>query len=365
MATVIQWLIDTRPLFPSAKQTSDLPQAAARAMALLAPPEAAAVLRYHFLADAKLALLSALLKRLAIAQLLGVPWARATPVRDAHAKPVFYWNPGSPGLESSEPQSQSGGGEGLESGGPQPLLFNVSHQAGVVVLLAALRAPAPRAALGIDIVCPPERRARDLRTIRGEGWAHFVGMHEDVFAASEARRLRGLRAGPAHAEHAEHAKEPEGTKDLKYYEGSEESERARLEHFYALWCLREAWVKMTGEALLAPWLGELEMRNWAPPPPPPPAGPSASTSISTGTGTQTQTQTQTQAHDDATDADGARLEVWFRGQRVDDVSVRLERWAGAYMIATAVRGEGIALGPFEELRWEDVLARAEALRARG
>lgn len=34
---------------------------------------------------------------------------------------------------------------------------------------------------------------------------------------------------------------------------------AKLRRFYAMWCLREAYVKMSGDALLAPWLKELEI----------------------------------------------------------------------------------------------------------
>jgi len=35
----------------------------------------------------------------------------------------------------------------------------------------------------------------------------------------------------------------------------------KLRRFYAMWCLREAYVKMTGEALLAPWLKDLEISD--------------------------------------------------------------------------------------------------------
>src|ERR1700753_673063 len=85
---VIQWLVDTRPLWPSARVTKDLElvvrdrfsptwplrlehpadrqQKAARALALLTPQERAATLRFHFVRDAKLALASHLLKRLIV-----------------------------------------------------------------------------------------------------------------------------------------------------------------------------------------------------------------------------------------------------------------------------------------------------------
>ncbi|OAA72156.1 4'-phosphopantetheinyl transferase [Cordyceps fumosorosea ARSEF 2679] len=296
MATAIQWVLDTRKLWPEASKTAELEHVAARAMDLLLPGEREAVLRYFHVRDAKLALGSALLKRLVIAQHVpGLPWAAATAVRDEHTKPVFRGPDGA-----------------------QPVLFNVSHQAGLVVLLAA-RAGAAGTQLGVDVVCPGERRARDLETVLDgrDGWAKYVDMHDSVLSPVEARRLREM--------------EP---RDVG---GTEEAEAdRRLAYFYALWCLREAYVKMTGEALLASWLGELEMRGFAPP------------------------------------GDGeTELEVLFGpagGKRVADVDLRIEWFLGRqYMISTAVRNPDPAaplrLGRFELLDLEKVLRQAEELKA--
>ncbi|KAL6871791.1 hypothetical protein J3F83DRAFT_732634 [Trichoderma novae-zelandiae] len=289
--SVFLWVLDTRPLWPEASNTKDLPRVAARALSLLSPAEQAAALKYYFLKDAKLSLASSLLKRLAISRFCRVPLPRATPVRDARAKPVFLHPPGSD---------------------RQPLLFNVSHQAGVVVLLGAHRPPAG-AAVGTDVVCPGERRDRDLRHLRAEGWPSFVATHAEVLCPLEVRRLlRGLPFSPR----------AQPTRLLDY--------------FYADWCLREAYVKMTGDALLAPWLHDLEMRYFAPPGETPPEGPDK------------------------------QLEVWFKGEKLTDVDVRLDSALDdEYMICTVVKrgadGAGLQVPEPELLDWEETLATAERL----
>ncbi|ATY60374.1 phosphopantetheinyl transferase [Cordyceps militaris] len=290
MVTVVQWVLDTRKLWLEASKTAELELVAARAMDLLLDSERAAVLRYYHVRDAKLALGSALLKRLVIAQhIAGVPWAAATPVRDARTKPVFHHPAGSE---------------------QQPVLFNVSHQAGLVVLLAAADGAPAGTQLGVDVVCPGERRARDLETVTAadDGWSQYVAMHDSVLSPAEARRLVATEGGPDR----------------------------RLAHFYALWCLREAYVKMTGEALLASWLGELEMRGFAPP----------------GEGED-------------------ELEVFLGpagGEKVTDVDLRIEWFLGKqYMISTAVRNPDpsvpLPLGTFELLNLETILSKAEELKA--
>lgn len=182
--------------------------------------------------------------------------------------------------------------------GSQPLLFNVSHQAGLVVLLA-VHNPPTGLAIGVDVVSPFERRARDHESIAADGWAQFVDMHAEVFCPREVTSLKRLPIT--------------------------ESPDRPLRYFYALWCLREAYVKMTGDALLAPWLGELEMRNFAPP----------------------------------EEMEGDEQVIWFEGQRVDNVLVKIQDLMDGYMVSTAVKagegGEGVELGDFGSLRIEEVL----------
>ncbi|KAL6917650.1 hypothetical protein ACHAPO_000539 [Fusarium lateritium] len=281
--TVIQWVIDTRPLWPSALKTKDLTTSASRALFLLTVEEQASVLRYYHVRDAKLALASALLKRYVISRFCQVPWPEAKTTRDARTKPVF-----------------------ISPSGDEPLIFNISHQAGLAVLLA-VHNPPEGLAVGVDVVCPSERRDRDLRNLADEGWPSFVDMHADVFGPEEVAALKHM--------------EP----------GTPISERDRaLRYFYALWCLREAYVKMTGDALLASWLKDLEMRDFAPP--------------------ENVRKVQ---------------EVWLKGKRVDGVDLKLMSFLGEYMISTAVRhglnGETIELKDFQALDLEEVLEFGENL----
>ncbi|KAF4345724.1 null pigmentation [Fusarium beomiforme] len=279
--TVIQWVIDTRPLWPSALKTKDLNSAASRALSLLAAEEQASVLRYYHVRDAKLALASALLKRYAISRFCHVPWFQAKTTRDARTKPVFV----------------------LPSG-DEPLIFNVSHQAGLAVLLA-VHNPPEGLAVGVDVVCPSERRDRDLSTLAEDGWASFVDMHADVFGAEEVSALKSMNPGPT-------------------IQGRDRA----LSYFYALWCLREAYVKMTGDALLASWLKDLEMQDFAPP----------------------------------EDTEKPR-QVRLGGKPVEGVDVRLMPLLEEYMISTAIRnghgGETVEIGEFQNLDIEEILAFGE------
>ncbi|RGP70698.1 null pigmentation [Fusarium longipes] len=281
--TVIQWVIDTRPLWPSALRTKDLTTSASRALSLLNTEEQTSVLRYYHVRDAKLALASALLKRYVISRFCQVPWSQAKTTRDARTKPVF-----------------------ISPSGDEPLIFNISHQAGLAVLLA-VHNPPEGLAVGVDVVCPSERRDRDLRSLADEGWPSFVDMHADVFGPGEVAALKRMNPGTAISER----------------------DRA-LRYFYALWCLREAYVKMTGDALLASWLKDLEMREFAPP--------------------EDVRQVQ---------------EVWLDGRKVDGVDLKLMAVLQEFMISTAIRhglnGETVELKDFHNLDIEEVLAFGEKL----
>jgi 4'-phosphopantetheinyl transferase len=107
----------------------------------------------------------------------------------------------------------------------------------------------------------------------------------------------------------------------------------RLRYFYTLWCLREAYVKMTGEALLAPWLKRLEMRYFAPP----------------------------------EDAPISQTEIWFQGRLLEDVDLDLVNVLDGFMICTATKrdkkGNRLELGEYELLDIEEAIAFGERSRA--
>jgi len=335
---LLHWLLDTRPLYPAAHQTADLATHAARALALLAPAERAAVLRFVRPADAKMSLASHLLKRYAVARhVAGVSWARASPARDARTKPVFVSPPAAAGVA-----------------------FNVSHQAGVVVLAGVVVAPPPAGAddgalpsvqddvdVGVDVVSPTERRHRDRAMVAADGWPAFVDMHADVFAPAEAAYLKWAVLGAA------------APGELAGGGGGGGGGAAggdvldyKLRAFYTLWCLREAYVKMTGEALLAEWLGVLEFRGFRPPPPPP----LLAAGRGGDTGDRMRQGKAVTTHD-----------ILFRGEKVQDANVCIRTVGEDYMVCTAVRTPGrpeiglaMELGEFEFLDLEDILSFAES-----
>lgn len=251
---------------------------------LLLPEERSGVLRFFRVSDAKMALASRLVKRYAITRFCDVPWAEATAVPDANKKPIFRKKDGS-----------------------EPLIFNVTHQDGLVVLLG-VHHPPPGLAIGVDIVSPSERRDRDHETISKEGWNAYVDIHAEVFSPQEVRILEAL------------------TFDRQAAEGKDRL----LRWFYALWCLREAYIKMTGEALLASWLRDLEIRGFSPP----------------------------------NEGKEGTEEAWLHGKRVEGVDIWLEKLKDGFMVSSVVRrgsaGETVEIGPWSDLDVDVILAYGQA-----
>jgi 4'-phosphopantetheinyl transferase len=229
-----------------------------------------------------MALVSRLLKRYAISRFCAVPWNEATAFPDANTKPVFR-----------------------KSDGTEPLLFNVTHQDGLVMLFGIYNPP-PGLAIGVDIVSPSERRGRDHETLSKEGWESYVDIHADVFSPKEVTVLKALN----------------------FDRQTEQGKDRLLRWFYALWCLREAYIKMTGEALLASWLKDLEIRGFGPP------------------------------EDIKDGVEGA----WMYGKQVEGVEIRLEDVLDGFMVSSVVRrgnsGETVTIGEWKALDVDEILAFA-------
>jgi 4'-phosphopantetheinyl transferase len=298
-----------------------------------------------------MALASVLLKHYAVAKLSSTPWSQLLAAnnpdgaftRDARTKPVYI-----------DPAT-----------GTQPVSFNVSHQAGIVAIIAvagyqpppsstseAEKAQAQAAVeVGVDVVCSSERRARDHGMIARDGWPAFVDMHADVFAPGEVAYLkhRVLSSSAAAGLVVPAASAPT----------TEQLVDVKLRAFYALWALREAYVKLTGEALLAEWLRELEFVDFRPP------RPTAGWEVPAREG-----GVEGDGEGEGEDAEVIRrIDIRFRGDRVEDVNMCLRSMGQDYMIATAVRtprrkedGLGWGLGPYEILSLEEVLDFAESSR---
>jgi 4'-phosphopantetheinyl transferase len=287
-----------------------------------------------------MSLASSLLKRLAIAKLRGVPWSQITLSRAANGKPCYV--PKIPGSGSIE--------------------FNVSHQAGIVTIVACLCAEG-EVALGTDIVCVNERD--DYARIEKEGFFSWVDMHSDVFSPSETQALKMdttqlvLRlpedlhfAGYARDAiarcqyHSQRITWKDATDEIRETDAGVVIE-AKLRRFYALWCLREAYVKMTGEALLAEWLQELEFRRYKTP--------------SVAEEQKGSTDTSLEPGEVVTD-----VEIYFKGKTVKDVVMELKAFGADYMVASAARAREadrsrVVFSGFTELNLEkDIYVVAEA-----
>lgn len=185
-----------------------------------------------------------------------------------------------------------------------------------MALLAIRGTPAEA---GVDVVSCAERRDRDREAVFSNGWAEFVKVYEGVFAPGEVCFLAGL-------------------------EGRGMSVDVRLRYFYALWCLREAYVKMTGEALLADWLKALEFRDFRPPDPA--AGAEGDEELVPGEVV-------------------GDIEVWRDGKRQEDVRMELRAFGRGYMVGVAVSTARAAdafeleLGRFEVVGLEEIRRGAE------
>ena len=253
-----------------ATPTWSVTPAPARALALLSPEEVASVLRFFRPQDAALALGSCLLKRLAVVRGVGATWTEAGRgmKKEEGGKPVWR-------------------GENPEQGEVE---FNVSHHGSMVVLVAdsERKNGVNRARrVGIDVVKIDV--AKDTLAMRREGsWEKWVKIFADVMPGEEARRIVDGEDAEGRGQH---------------------SLEGRLRRFYTFWGLREAYVKMSGEALAAPWLKELEFRNVRAP------------------GKEQENTWANITRD---------VEVWMRGNRIDDVGVELQALGGDYIVATIV-----------------------------
>ncbi|KAK3903695.1 hypothetical protein C8A05DRAFT_43119 [Staphylotrichum tortipilum] len=306
---LFQWMVDTREWYSEVDKVKDLRTAASDALAFLTPDYQEPIFSQHFVKDAKMVLASALLKHYAVTRLTGTPWRAVGGglSRNRLKKPIFR-----------------------DAAGVETVRFNVSHQSGLVAIAAVATRdyPAGDVEIGVDVVCTSERRTSDHSYIARDGWPAFVDTFAEVFAPEEERYLKNrvLYAVPG-------LLPPNAT--------DEEVSDGRLRAFYSLWAMREAYVKLTGVALLADWLRLLEFRDFIPPRP------------SIGWGTQ-----------EGFDVIGD-TEMYFKGVRVRDISLSLRSLGDDFMFCTAIRtpskvedGLSWPLKPYEKLTLEDVLDMA-------
>lgn len=179
--------------------------------------------------------------------------------------------------------------------------------------------------MGVDIVCVNERD--DHHRIDTDGWEEFLDTFDAVFSVSElwdmkfnvdhvilssGRILSGADIGRADRCMSRHDTLPvilPSGEDVTF--GSDVILDAKLRRFYAYFAYKEAFVKLSGEALLADWLKECEFHNVTSP-----------RSAETGVW-------------------GEKIEaaeVSLRGETVRDVRLAIQAFEGNHMIATAIKG---------------------------
>ncbi|MCJ1451001.1 hypothetical protein MMC28_001335 [Mycoblastus sanguinarius] len=289
---VFRWVLDVQVLWPNPMGESERAQSTAqwaegtdvqRALDLLTSDERARVLRFHFPRDAKLSLGSNLLKHLAIAKTCGIPWSQAVIGADSNRKPCFH------------PTDSTAA----------TLEFNVSHHGDLVALVGCA---GDATKLGVDVV--KMNWEKDYSMVMKEGFEAWANVYEMVFSDREIQDIAGYTPPT----------QSDPQKEIK----------AKLRHFYAHWCLKEAYVKMTGEALLASWLKDLEFRNVQVPMP-----------VS-----QLQQGQKTSGEWGQTCGD---VGIWFQGKRVTDVKLEIRAFREEYMIATASSHVDASLSAFEQL----------------
>ncbi|KAI5305789.1 hypothetical protein KEM55_008843, partial [Ascosphaera atra] len=265
-----RWYIDTRPLAFAQSPSGQLPL-----LETLQPADQDAVKAFYHLCDRQMSLASNLLKYLYIHRTCRVPWRDIVISRTPppHRRPCY--RPKREGLSCNGDTGAGRDSKGVEP--PVQVEFNVSHQ-GYMVALAGCQvsssmdrppcdeggnaSPTGKSSpsfpqVGIDITCArdPTRRRVGSSNNDDDGQPKtekdlqgFIDIFSEVFSDREIEdmKTRGTLAGRVHPA----------------YMGSQLADCTPIEYrlrlFYTYWALKEAYIKMTGEALLAPWLRDLE-----------------------------------------------------------------------------------------------------------
>ena len=296
------------------------------------------MLKYYHVKDAKLSLTSHLLKHLVVTTYGHVAWTDTNISRNEKGKPIFR----QPGQDKEEDHVE----------------FNVSHQAGLVSLIAVVGKRGVD--VGTDVVCVNERILNDYRSIDKDGFFEWVDIHSDVFAPSEVSFMRLGRMddlqikgiGGLEGFNLDVLSRCQWRNQLLELRKGQEKLKvdsnliieAKVRRFYAMWCLREAYVKMTGDALLASWLKELEISDVKVP------------AALQGVGLDSIEEGET--------IDSFRIHL--KDKLVTNVKMELTALGkdfmigGAISICSGVDGSGLKLGSWKALDIEkDVLAFAE------
>jgi len=263
---IVRYYVDIRPHAPlSATRYLNSPKKEDDNLPLLHTlPKATqeAITKYVRKPDRFMSLASALLKHFFIHKTAKVPWSAVNVKRTPkpHSRP--YWAPPHDWTAKDF--------EGLE--------FNVSHQAGMVVLVGCKTPNRTRDARiddqhDVNIRTPAVINPDPTAVLEADSWIHDderedVRIGVDVACTWEPPRTPDLSTQAKLEEWVEVFEEMFSKReqdDMKFspvpsLTGTTDADQ-KARRFYTYWALKEAYIKMVGEGLLAPWLRELEFRD--------------------------------------------------------------------------------------------------------
>ena len=319
LPTTVRWYIDSRNWEENGK---NLPL-----LEFLRPEEQTAVTRYFHARDKRMSLASHLLKYLYIQHACGVPWKDIVLSRTA--------------MPENRPYYKSATDTQVE--------FNVTHQAGLTALAGTIEPDheqlqrnsiasglPPRPRVGIDLTCVNENRRRVVSTMRE--YLDHVSIFSEVFSDREIETMKNPGAALRQAQAIGLASAFSGphTEEMVV--------RFGMRLFYSYWGLKEAYLKMTGDALLAPWLRTLEFSNVIPPDPVEPLN--APTPY---TPSQDPKYIPQSSKNWGPPFEGVRVSK--AGQVLDDVRLQLVSFESDYIVAVA--GRGLPVGVFPTISYNE------------
>ncbi|KAJ5751930.1 4'-phosphopantetheinyl transferase A [Penicillium odoratum] len=320
LPTTARWYIDIRDWESNGK---NLPL-----LEFLRPDEQKAVTRYYHAPDKRMSLASHLLKYLFIHHACGIPWKHIILRRTEMPENRPYYK------SSSDTQVE----------------FNVTHQAGLTILAGTI-APSPeqmqnysigrdlpaQPRLGIDVTCVNENRRKIIKTM--PEYLEHVSIFVDVFSDRELEIMRNPAAALNQARALGLA---------KAFDGSNTQEtivRFGIRLFYSYWALKEAYLKMTGDALLAPWLRTLEFSNVIPPDPVDP--------LQAPKPYVSQPPKFIPQSPKNWGPPFAGVKITKAGKSLDDVRLQLVAFESDYIVAVA--GRGLPVGVFSDMKCNEGL----------
>ncbi|KAJ5733511.1 4'-phosphopantetheinyl transferase A [Penicillium malachiteum] len=319
LPTTVRWYIDSRNWEANGMNLPFLE--------FLRPNEQTAVTRYYHASDKRMSLASHLLKYLYIHHACGVPWRDVVLSRTAMPENRPYY------ASLSETRVE----------------FNVTHQAGMTILAGTIESDVeqmhkniiegslplqPR--LGIDVTCVKENGRRTANTMKE--YQEHVSIFVEVFSEREIETMKNPAAALRRAQSLGFA--------TAFTDPNDEGTIVRfgMRLFYSYWALKEAYLKMTGDALLAPWLRTLEFSNVIPPDPVEPLNAPTPYILS-------QDRKYIPQSPKNWGPPFADVQVSKAGQVLDDVRLQLTAFESDYIVAAA--GRGLPVGPFPSLTFNE------------